>query len=159
MPDRTLPTQTQVDELLAAIAALNDEIELHRRDLRRMNFRNRLLAVTAGLLTAALIAVAVVVVHNERTLRAVNRSREERTAINCVRDNVAIEGQREALIDSILTFAADPSHLTEAELAALDEYTEAVEIALPFRDCSAEGIDAYFDTIPDDPATATSVAG
>lgn len=79
-------------------------------------------------------------------------ARNEARISGCIQSNVATQGSREALASSILVFADDPNHLTPKEQIIADAYRSRVEHALPYRDCSPEGLDRYFDNPPADPA-------
>lgn len=85
--------------------------------------------------------------------------RAETRIAACVQDNKAIEGQRIAISGVFLVFAhpnADGS-LTPTELDIYTKIEQRVETLLPFRDCSPEGITAYYAEPPaSDPATETS---
>lgn len=155
MPDSGPPTLNQLNQLLSSIRDLSGEIAELREQLTAQKTRNRVMTALATLMLVALIAVGLVAYGNRETVKEIQHSRAERTMIDCVRENLSIQADRNAFVGSILTFAEDPEHLDADQQLALANYADAVALAKPYRDCSEAGIAAYFDSLPDDPATTT----
>jgi len=73
---------------------------------------------------------------------------------SCIQQNVTTQRTRNALISGVSVLA--PGDGEDGASPRVREfiagYTARVEKALPYRDCSPEGIAAYFDKPPGDPA-------
>lgn len=167
MSEDGLPTEHQLERLVTSMDALSLRIEEVRDELHKANLRTRILKVVSVLLAIVLVVVGAAVYETRQATRTINTERAERTTIGCVRDNVETAGFRFALVTtlarSISVLAEDPDNLTAQEQAVLDVYTDAARDtaaeALPYRDCSPAGIEAWFSSTPIDPATTTTVAG
>lgn len=157
MPNSGPPTLNQVNELLASMEDLSGQISELRRELRRQKIRAQTMTALAIIIVVALVVVGIVAWDNRAALHEIQRTRAERTTISCVYDNIEIKADRSAFVGSILTFADDPDQLDPDQRAALQAYSDAVDFAKPYRDCSPAGIEAHFSSIPEDPATATVV--
>lgn len=80
------------------------------------------------------------------------RLREENLIATCVAANVARDAVRETIKDSLLALVDPETPLTEAQKLRIELYNERVNTGLPFRDCSPEGIEAFLENQPPDPA-------
>jgi hypothetical protein len=70
---------------------------------------------------------------------------------DCVQHNVVQADARRATL-AVINAALDSRELNAEQLAVLDRIEATTIENYPFRDCSEEGIDAYFADPPADPA-------
>ena len=71
---------------------------------------------------------------------------------NCIAYNVRSQSLREALKQSLVALVRPGTVLTDDQKAQIAAYDAAVDVQLPFRDCSPEAIQYYIDHPPADPA-------
>lgn len=153
MPNSGPPTRNQVAELVVSMDDLSSEMSGLHSELSRQRRRNVATMTLAGVLTVCLV-VAVGVMSNTRTaLHALNRERADRTTIACIYANATIKADRAAFINSLRALVPAGQELTDEQQMAIAAYTAAVEASKPYRDCSTEGIAAYYENPPVDPAS------
>jgi hypothetical protein len=143
-----------VDGLTVQLKSVQDATMLIEK--RRRKGRN----IMTGCLVVLVLAIVSTVwgVSSVRDNVRENEANRAQARISaCVQANVTTERQRAALVSSILTFADDPLNLSPGEQALLDRYTAEVEKQLPYRDCSPEGIDLYYEDPPADPADTGTI--
>lgn len=159
------PTQGQIAELLASMGVLSEEMDHLRLELHRANLRTRIAkfaAISAILLTLVAGWLAVEARHQTDEI---TDYRANAQVASCIQTNNLIVGIRGGIVQAgiagIVTFAPDPEHLTADEQVKLAAYAAALaqgaEDAVPFRDCSEEGLAAYYSATPTDPATQPTV--
>jgi hypothetical protein len=111
-----------------------------------------------GLLAVCVVFLGFVAKGARDTAQQFEAERRERALGACVQDNVSIERARVASVESTVEFAHvlgivdDPDNLTPEQEAGRDQIAARMELVLPFRDCSSDGIDQYLDDPPPDPA-------
>lgn len=165
------------DELHHLIDKLNElsaDMATHRAALQVADRRSRRarLTATVGVVAAVIGGVVgaggvIVGASAQTTADDLAQSRRETQQSSCVQANLTNQRTRQALIDGVEVVAAPDARRTEAEQARVDRfvvaYTAKVNAALPYRDCSRRGIEAYFAHPPDDPAlgaaTTTTTTG
>lgn len=147
---------TTMDRLSEEIRALRKELgeqrELHTRELHTMNVRARRMKILTIILALLVIVGCVFTYQNRKTLEDFHTQRTESRRGACIQFNVTTQGQRTALHNALLTFVPDPDNMTAEQKTSLTKFDDAVENALPYRDCSDDGIDAYYSDPPPDPA-------
>lgn len=88
-------------------------------------------------------------------------SRREQQQSSCVQANLTTQRTREALIAGVSVLTQPDPRRGANEQASVDrfvvEYTRHVNSALPFRDCRPEGLTAYFENPPIDPALGSGI--
>lgn len=148
------------DRFEGTVARLEQSLKEHRaemhkveRDIRHLTWY---LAVVAVFTVVAIVATAAAVKltfdTRDSAARRAADMREGRIS-SCVQQNVQTQRAREAQASSILALADDPAHLTPEEQALAAAYRQRVEEALPYRDCTPQGIAEYFEDPPADPAS------
>jgi hypothetical protein len=84
------------------------------------------------------------------------QTRKESQVASCVQSNLTTQKTRSALIAGVSVLTQPNPNRGPNEQAGVDrfvvEYTRNVHSALPYRDCSAEGINRYYENPPVDPA-------
>lgn len=134
------------------VDTLNKVLETHRGELNKAKNVAKT-GVLVGIIGIFLALIGGVVGLQGRSLaRDIQSSRVEATLSSCIQSNVATQGSRTALENGVLVFAKDPANLTPNEQRVAGLYKTQVEKALPFRDCSPEGLVKYFKDPPHDPA-------
>lgn len=150
--------------LISTIDALSRDIAGHKDALVVADRRSRWArtASVVGILVGIIgIAVgtggAIFGASAQATADDLARSRQEGRVAGCVQGNITTQRTRAALVAGVSVLAAPNQGRSESGQAAVDEfvrrYTAQIEQALPYRDCSARGIDIYYDHAPTDPAT------
>lgn len=146
------PSPDQYETLIGKIDELSDELKAHKPILVKSNRRANA-ATVVGIVGVVGVAVgAVAIFSNANRLDDAEASRTSARVVACVQANLYTDKVRTALVAGLLTFIPDPEHPTPQQQQAIDGYTNAVELILDYRDCSPEGIAAYYANLPPDPA-------
>lgn len=152
MPESTPPSTAQVDRLISSIGDLQRELAATRAVVEKAASRSRS-AILLSVISIALLMVSFgVVLSNRASVEASNEVRDEARRVACVRENISIVDTREAISGSIIALAPPGTSLTDEQEARIAAYAERVSELLPFRDCSPEGVAAYYENPPPDPA-------
>ncbi len=141
------------------VGRLETSLTSHAAEMRRVEAKlsrlgRYMIAVAAATFVAVLLTLTTVKLNLDTRDSADRREADQAEArvSACVQSNVSTQKTREALVQSILALAADPEHLTPEQQAIADRYRARVDAALPYRDCDAKGISAYYEDPPADPA-------
>lgn len=146
------PTVSQYETLIDKIDELRTELAAHRYVVMTANRRSKA-AMILTIVGATLCVVGIYLALSARhDVSEANESRATARISACVQDNVTTGNVRAAVVSGLLTFVPDPANLTAEQTAALNAYEGAVAAILKFRDCSPEGITAYYASPPLDPA-------
>lgn len=152
MPESTPPNMAQVDRLIESIGDLQSELGATRKVVEKMARRTRA-AVVLSIVSIALIMIAFgVVLSNRSAVRASNEVRDDARIVACRYENKTIANLHEKLPEALLALVPPGTPLTADQQLRLDAYAESVKDGFPFRDCSPEGIRAYYQNLPPDPA-------
>lgn len=145
-----------LQNLIASIDKLTVEMHAHKDQLRITDRRSKWARSSAavGLVVGAVgVAVGLGGLKYGHDLASSRRDAQES---GCVQANLTTQRIREALAAGVSVLTQPNPSRGEQEQAAVDrfvvEYTNHVNSALPYRDCSDRGIDAYYDHPPVDPA-------
>ena len=116
--------------------------------------------VVVGIIGGAVGFFGVLVGANARaTAEDLAEARKESQVSGCVQANLSTQRTREALKSGVSILSQPDPRRSDAGQASVDrfviEYSGKVDAALPFRDCSPDGIRAYYDRPPIDPALST----
>jgi hypothetical protein len=153
MPENTPASMAQIDQLTTLIDHdLVPSLAATRKVVERSAKRSRIAFILSGISIVLILMAGGVVLQNRDAIHDANELRDEILLISCVQDNVSTQKDRDALVGSLITLADDPNKLTTEEQALVDAYSKRVEELLPFRDCSEDGIEAYYNNLPPDPA-------
>lgn len=145
-------TADKADELIQRLDDLSTELDRHRAVVEQARHRSKVAQTLAVITCGLAVAVGFLAVGVWVAVGDINQTRTEARYTTCVNHNVDFKIIREALRQSILTFADDPDSLTAEEQAALDGYVAALTAGMEYRDCSKSGIDFYYANPPADPA-------
>jgi hypothetical protein len=129
----------------------------HRRAVEKADQRSKA-GIIAGIIgiMVGLLATIYAINADETADRVsdlqeqVAADQEEARHSACIQFNVQRNEVRGALKASLLTLARAP--ITPEQQIIVDKYNTEVDESLPYRDCSEDGIAAYFKTPPKDPA-------
>ncbi len=129
----------------------DDAVEALRRAVRYLG----LVAVISVVATSlALFQNRSDAQNNRERIADIEQTREENQVGSCIQTNVLIEGARRAVVGGAEALLAISSQFTDAQKATIiTTYRDAIELALPFRDCSTRGIADFLDHPPPDPGT------
>lgn len=152
MPEPTPPTMEQVDRLIHTIGDLQLELAATRAVVERQYSRTRTAILLSVLATALVFLSGGLVISNYQATRATTQIRDEARIVTCVQENVGILNTRVAISDSIVALVPPGEVLTFEQEQRVAAYSARVTELLPFRDCSDEGIESYYDHLPEDPA-------
>lgn len=153
----------ELHHLLETIDALKGEITGLRLILGTADRRSRwarsvaVVGVVVGIIGGAvgLIGVAVGVAAQD-TADTNAKVRKETQISACVQANLTTQRTRDALIAGVSVLTQPNPNRGANEQASVDrfvvEYSRHIQAALPYRDCSAGGISAYYANPPIDPA-------
>ena len=152
MTDSQKDFQDQVDAFETTVTILNGVLEDHKSELNKAKNVAKT-GVLVGILGIVVGLIGGAVGFDGRNMaQEIQATRAEARISSCIQANVATKGNRDSLISAIVVFANDPTDLTPKEQAVLAAYTDKVETALPYRDCSPSGIVNYYENPPSDPA-------
>lgn len=156
MPERILD-MTLIQHLDANISALRSEIKYLKIIVYIVSFIAALAIYSSITSTvASRRASDASKLATELTLQRDQKLIDDQYSA-CVQFNVSRAGVRTALKESLLTLAVDRNNLTEREKRLTDSYNATVDRELPYRDCSAPGIENYYRNPPGDPNGAARV--
>jgi hypothetical protein len=142
----------QLDDLIGAIKALQGELSATRVVVEK-SVKNSRTARVLSIISIALFLVSFgLFVSNYKTIHSIDRVRDEARVVACVQENVGIASERVAISESIVALAPPGTVFTPDQEARIAAYGDLVDKLLPFRDCSDEGIAAYYADLPEDPA-------
>lgn len=162
-------TPDELHVLVAKLDEVSHDMAIHGEALKvtdRRAVRARSVARVATV--AAIVGVVVgagavlVAVSARATADDIEASRNESRVNGCIQANVTTKANRQALVNGLLAVFPPGQEPTEMQQKIIARYTQQVDEALPYRDCSARGIDAYFAHPPIDPAlppTTTTTRG
>ena len=156
----------QVERLIGTIDHLSDDLDAHKALITGADKRSKYAKAAAliGLMVGVLgIAVGAAGIgygrqaqHTADDLKALqdsaNADRAANTLSSCIQFNVQRAETRAAMKLALASLAPPVANQTEQQRAALETYSKSVDLGLPYRDCSASGIAAYFKSPPKDPA-------
>jgi hypothetical protein len=111
--------------------------------------------VSAGCLLLVLLAVTMGIWYSidaKHTVDNANQERAERSVTACVYSNAQLKKVRDTLVLSLASVIPENQALTREQQESLDRYKATVEATLTYRNCTDEGIKAYFENPPKDPA-------
>lgn len=116
-----------------------------------------IVGVVAGIIGGAVGFFGVAVgVSAGATADELAATRKESQVSACVQANLTTQRTRDALVAGVSVLTQPDPRRGANEQAAVDrfvvEYTRHVNRALPYRDCSADGIASYYENPPTDPA-------
>lgn len=148
--------------LLTRAVAACDRLEVALRDHGRRLARLAVLAtVSVGIAVVGLIVGGIGVKAAAEANRASDDlgafvastevERASQRVAACVQFNVQRAETRGAMKLSLRALGP-PGVLTPEQMAVFEKYNAAVDLQLPFRDCSPAGLDAYYKSPPPDPA-------
>ena len=128
-----------------------------QRQRKRRNFQ----AVCLAVLALAIVVACIAIYRNGDTIKENEASRQQARIASCKQYNVQMKETREGVVQiavaSLEGLAGDPANLTDAELGLREQVvaraSATAEATFPYRDCSPEGLDAYFESPPPDPGT------
>lgn len=149
----------QVERLIVSIDSLESAFAVHKQALARAEKRTKyaksasIVGMLVGIVGVAVGVTAWGVADDVRELSA-DRQREtvEVRTSACVQFNVQRNEVRSTMKLALTSLAPPEAARTEAQRASLEVYSKAVDLGLPYRDCSPQGIEAYFKSPPKDPA-------
>lgn len=156
-------TPDELGQFITTIDQLTREMRVHEQLLETTNKRSRwaqkvaIIGVGVGL-TGLAVGIGGIIfgVAAQATADDLAESRRESQVSACIQANETTERTRDALIAGVSVLTQPDARRTDAQQASVDrfvvEYTRHVDGALPFRDCSRRGIDAYYANPPVDPA-------
>lgn len=153
MPENSPPTSADVRRLIESIGDLHDELVEHRRIVKNSNRLAWGSIVLAVVGVVCVIVALIVVAQNHASIRELEQARAEARKITCDNENALSMRLHEKLPAALLALAPPGTDLTAEQQARLDAYTASVVAGFPFRDCTPEGIAAYYSTPSTDPAT------
>ncbi len=139
-------------ELSEDIQNLGPTLERHRQTVLKADRRSKA-GVIAGIIgiTVAIFALFIAAdVHDLQ--RSVAADSASARVASCVQFNVQREQTRAAMKLALASLAPPAANQTDQQRTALETYSKAVDLGLPYRDCSPAGIEAYFQSPPKDPA-------
>lgn len=156
-------TPDELHQLVDKLDELSRDIAAHKAALAVADRRSRwartaaLVGILVGVLGVAVgIGGAIFGVNAQATADDIARERTDARAGACVQANVTTQRTRDALIAGVSVIdVPDPNRSPDRQQAIdrfIANYTAHIEAALPYRDCSAAGIAAYFTHPPADPA-------
>lgn len=154
MSESLPPTMEQVDRLIHTIGDLQLELAATRAVVERQYSRTRTAILLSVLATALVFLSGGLVLSNYQATRATTQVRDEARVVTCVQENVGILNTRVAISESIVALAPAGTALTFEQEQRVAAYADRVTELLPFRDCSEEGIESYYEHLPMDPAEA-----
>lgn len=136
-----------VEQKLGALERLRRSVLEERRLLRGLT----IMAIVTGMIGIALSTWAI------KAVGTAEASRKDARVVSCEAFNDqqerSIDGN-EAQVREVFRSLTSDDDLTPAERERLDtlfaDHDKVIELSFPLRDCSPEGIEAYFD---DDPTT------
>lgn len=167
VPGRAGDPSPDLGRLIATIDSLRADIAGHKAELLVADRRSRwartaaLVGILVGIVGIAVgTGGAIFGVNAQTSADDIARERNDARISGCVQANVTTQRTREALVAGVSVLDVPNPQRTADQQAALDRfiatYTAHVEAALPMRDCSAGGVDAYFARPPADPATTST---
>lgn len=152
MPENETPSVAQVDRLIESIGNLERELGATRGVVEKAAKRSRA-AIRLSIVSIALIVMAFgVVLSNRAAVRASNEVRDDARIVACRYENKTIANLHVKLPAALSALVPTGTKLTDDQQARLNAYSESVRLGFPFRDCSPEGIRAYYQNLPPDPA-------
>lgn len=167
MSDQGVEQPSQLSRIEATLNTIDTKLGSLTSELRRVDGRTTAAkrAAVIGVIVGAVgvsigIGALTYGLDARATARDIVDARSEARVTACKNDNVRADGQRKAFHLSILTLVP-LGPLTPDQQKALDRYDAAVAVAVPFRDCSPQAIEAYYQAPPADPALnpTTTTAG
>lgn len=152
-------TPEELHQLIEKLDVVSEEMATHGAKLAVTDQRSRKARSTATVgVIAAIIGLAVgaggilVGASARATADDINASRRESRESSCIQANVTTKANREALVNGLLAVFPPGQELSENQKKVVERYSAQVEEALPYRDCSEKGVNAYFRDPPVDPA-------
>jgi hypothetical protein len=143
---------SQLDDLIGAIKDLQGELSA-TRDVVEQSVKNSRTARVLSIVSVALFLISFgLFASNHKTIHSINQVRDEARIVACVQENVGIASERVAISESIVALAPPGTVFNADQEARIAAYGDLVDKLLPFRDCSSEGIAAYYANLPADPA-------
>lgn len=150
--------------LITTIDGLSRDIHAHKSALAAADRRSRwartvaVVGICVGILGVAVgMGGAIFGLNAQTTADDVSQARRDNLVSGCVQANITTQRTRAALVAGVSVLTTLNPDRTAEQQANVDEfvdrYTTSVERALPYRSCSPEGIAAYYDHPPVDPAT------
>lgn len=159
VPEKSPPSKADVGRLMESMDDLRGELSEHKNIVARGNRRG-----WVGLVLATVGVIGIVVVmfvakqnsdaadenealamQNQAALAEILATRAERTATTCTEYNKFVAKLHEKLPEALLALVPAEVTLTDAQNAQVAAYAASVVDGFEFRDCTPEGIAAYFE--------------
>jgi hypothetical protein len=147
----------QVERLIATSERLSGELAAHKRQLAVTDKRAKyakaasIVGMFVGIIGIAVGVQAWSTAHDlDQLVETRQRETTEARISSCVQFNVQRAETRAAM--KLALGSLVPTTATEQQRLALETYGKSVDLGLPYRNCSPEGIEAYFKSPPKDPA-------